>query len=123
MSKEKAERRKPRKPVRRAYVEYSRSGTRLSRLFQPEVKRGPMLDISRDGVQFRTTEKLDVGENLFMTLRFPALREPIKLKSSVRWVREEKKVGIENYTHVIGVQFTEFTPHGWDLIAEAMRQT
>jgi len=121
MAKEKTERKHPRKPMRRAYVEYSRSGTRLSRLFQPEIKRGPLVDVSKDGVRFRTTESLDEDEALYMTLRFPHVREPVKLKVRVCWVREEKKVCIENYTHVVGVQFLEFTPHGWDLIAAAMR--
>ena len=122
MGKEKTDRKRPRKAVRRAYVEYSRSGTRLSRLFQPEIKRGPMVNISKDGVQFRTTEALDADETLYMTLRFPDIREPIKLKVRVCWIREEKKIGIENYTHVIGAQFLEFTPHGWDLIAAATRE-
>ena len=121
MTRQRTERRRPRKTMRRAYVEYSRSGTRLSRLFQPEIKRGPMVNISKDGVQFRTTESLDEGENLYMTLRLPDVREPVKLKVVVCWAREEKKVGIENYTHMIGAQFLEFTPRGWDLIAATMR--
>jgi len=122
MLEHRAERKRPRKHIKRAYVEYSRSGTRLSRLFQPDIKRGPMLNISRDGVQFRATEALEIGETLYMTLRFPDVREPVKLKVCVRWLREEKKVGIENYTHVVGAQFLEFTPRGWDLIAAAMRE-
>jgi hypothetical protein len=101
--------------------EYSKTGTRLSRLFRPEVQRGPMTDVSKNGVQFRTTERLEPGESLYMTLRFPNVAEPIKLKAEVRWAREDKKVGIENYTHLIGAEFVEFTPHGWDLIAEAMK--
>lgn len=115
------ERQFPRKAVRRAYVEYSKAGTRLSRLFRPEVLRGPMVDIGRNGVQFRATEALAEGETLYMTLRFPDVREAVKVKALVRWVREEKKVGIENYTHLIGVEFEEFTPRGWDLIASAMK--
>jgi len=121
MASERKERKRPRKAIRRAYVEYSRSGTRLSRLFQTEVKRGPMVNVSKDGVQFRTTESLDENENLYMTVRFPGIREAVKLKVAVRWSREEKKVGVENYTHVVGAQFLEFTPRGWDLIAEAIR--
>jgi len=81
-----------------------------------------MVDISKDGVQFRTTEPLDMDEALYMTLRFSHLREPVKLKVRVCWTRDEKKVGIENYTHVVGVQFLEYTPHGWDLIASAIRE-
>jgi len=81
-----------------------------------------MVDISRDGVQFRTTESLDIGEDLYMTLRFPEVREAVKLKAQVRWSRAEKKVGIENYTHLIGAEFTEFTPRGWDLIASAIKE-
>ena len=38
------------------------AGTRLSRLFRPEVQRGPITDISKNGVQFRTTEPLTPGE-------------------------------------------------------------
>jgi hypothetical protein len=80
-----------------------------------------MVDIGRNGVQFRATEALAEGETLYMTLRFPDVREAVKVKALVRWVREEKKVGIENYTHLIGVEFEEFTPRGWDLIASAMK--
>ena len=123
MTKDHTQRKPPRKHIRRAYVEYSRSGTRLSRLFQPEIKRGPMINLSKDGVQFRTTEALDIDETLYMMLRFPDIREPVKLKVKVCWVREEEKIGIENYTHVVGVQFLEFTPHGWDLIAAALRSS
>ena len=120
MTRERSERQEPRKAVRRAYVEYSKSGTRLSRLFQPDIRRGPMVDISKNGVQFRTTEALDSGETVFMTLRFPNMRQPVKVKAEVRWSKEEKKVGVENYTHVVGVHFTEYSPDGWDLIAAAM---
>jgi len=81
-----------------------------------------MVDICKNGVQFRTTERLEIGEHLYMTLRFPNINEPVKLKAEVRWVREEKKVGIENYTHMVGAEFVEFTPHAWDLIAAAMRE-
>ena len=107
--------------MHRAYVEYSKTGTRLSRLFKPDVQRGPMIDISKNGVQFRTTEPLTAGEMVYMTLRFANVREPVKVKAEVRWSREEKKVGVENYTHVVGTEFVEFTPKGWDLIAAAMK--
>jgi len=80
-----------------------------------------MVDISKNGVQFRTTETLQPGDAIYMTMRFPDVPEPVKLKAEVRWVREERKVGIENYSHVIGAQFIEYTPHGWDLIAAAMK--
>jgi len=120
MGKERARRRHARKAVRGAYVEYSKAGTRLSRLFRPEVKRGPMVDLSQDGVCFRATGPLEVGDALYMTLRFANLKESVRLKAVVRWVRPERKVGIEDYTHVIGAQFIEYTPQGWDLIAAAM---
>lgn len=107
--------------MRRAYVEYSKSGTRLSRLFRPEVQRGPMVDISKSGVQFRAIAPLEIGESLYMTLRFVDLREPVKLKAEVRWVREERQVGIENYTHIIGAEFLDFGPRAWDLIAAAVK--
>ena len=123
MSREHADRRFPRKPIHRAYAEYSKAGTRLSRLFHPETLRGPMVDVSKNGVQFRATEPLEIGETLYMALRFPNVREPVKVKAEVRWTREEKKVGIENYTHVIGAEFVEFTPQGWDLIAAAMKDS
>ena len=122
MPRERSERKQARRAVRRAYVEYSKVGTRLSRLFRPEIRRGPMVDVGKDGVQFRTTELLQQGDIVFMTLRFPDLREPVKLKAEVCWAREEKKVGVENYTHVVGARFVEFTPHAWDLIAAAMKQ-
>ena len=120
--KNSTDRQHPRKAARRAYVEYSKASTRLSRIFRPSVMRGPMVDISRNGVQFRTTEPLEVGEDIYMTLRFPDIREAVKLKAQVRWSREENKVGIENYTHLIGAEFTELTPRGWDLIASAMKE-
>jgi len=82
-----------------------------------------MLDISKNGVQFRTTEALDVGETLFMTLRFPTMPKPVKVKAEVRWCREEKKVGIEDYTHVVGAHFVEYSPEGWDLIAAAIEES
>lgn len=122
MDRERTERAEPRKELRRAYVEYSKTGTRLSRLFQPDVRRGPLVDLSPNGVQFRTTEPLDSGETIFMTLRFPKMREPVKVKAEVRWSRSEKKVGIENYTHVVGVHFVEYSPNGWNLIAAAVRE-
>ena len=122
MARESIEKTQPRKAIKRAYVEYSKSGTRLSRLFRPEVHRGPMVDVNKEGVQFRTTSALEVGESLYMTLRFAEVPEAVKLKAVVRWVREEKKVGIENYTHVVGAEFTDFTPQAWDLIAAALKE-
>lgn len=122
MGRECTKRGEPRKELHRAYVEYSKSGTRLSRLFQPDVRRGPLVDLSMNGVQFRTTEPLECGETIFMTLRFPNMREPVKVKADVRWSRNEKKVGIENYTHVIGAHFVEYSPNSWDLITTAMRE-
>jgi hypothetical protein len=107
--------------MHRAYVEYAKTGTRLSRLFRPDVQRGPMTDISKNGVQFRTTEPLAAGDVLYMTLHFGTVRESVEVKVEVRWSREEKKVGIENYTHVVGSEFAEITPKGWDLIAAAMK--
>jgi len=121
MARDRVDRKNPRKGTRRAYVEYAKIGTRLSRLFKPEVQRGPMVDISRNGVQFRATAPLEIGESLYMTLQFVDSPEPVKLKAEVRWAREEKKVGIENYTHLIGAEFVEFSPHAWGLIAAAMR--
>lgn len=122
MARENIEKPQTRKAIKRAYVEYSKSGTRLSRLFRPEVFRGPMVDVNKEGVQFRATQALEVGESLYMTLRFAEVPEAIKLKAVVRWVREEKKVGIENYTHVVGAEFTDFTPQAWDLIAAAIKE-
>ena len=122
MGRDQAERKYPRKPIHRAYVEYSKAGTRLSRLFKPDVQRGPMVDVSKNGVQFRTTEPLQRGDALYMTLRFPNMRDTVKVKVEVRWAREEKKVGIENYTHVVGGEFIELTPKGWDLIAAAIKE-
>ncbi len=122
MARESIDKPQTRKAIKRAYVEYSKSGTRLSRLFRPEVFRGPLLDVTKEGVQFRATTSLEVGESLYMTLRFADLPEPVKLKAVVRWVREEKKVGIENYTHVVGAEFTDFTPQAWDLIAAALKE-
>ncbi len=107
--------------MRRAYVEYSKAGTRLSRLFQPDIRRGPMVDVSKNGVQFRATEPLEQGDVIFMTLRFPDIREPVKVKAEVCWSKEEKKVGVENYTHIVGIHFLEYSPESWDLIAAAMR--
>jgi hypothetical protein len=88
MGREQAERKHPRKPIHRAYVEYSKAGTRLSRLFKPDVQRGPMVDVSKNGVQFRTTEPLQHGDALYMTLRFPNMRDTVKVKVEVRWPRE-----------------------------------
>jgi len=81
-----------------------------------------MVDISKNGVQFRATEELEAGETIYMTLRFPSLARPVKVKAEVRWCKEEKKVGIEDYTHVIGAHFTEYSPEGWDLIATAIEE-
>ena len=121
MSGQRKERKGPRKGVRKGYVEYSKSGTRLSRLFHPEIRRGPIVNVSKDGIEFRTTEFLEQGDIIFMTLRFANVSEPVKLKAEVRWSREEKKVGVEDYTHVLGAQFIEFTPHAWDLLAAATK--
>ena len=115
------DRKYPRKAIHKAYVEYSKSGTRLSRLFHPEIRRGPVVNIGKDGVEFRATEYLEQGEVIFVTLRLATVSEPIKLKAEVRWASEEKKVGVEDYTHIIGAQFVEYTPHAWDLIVTAMK--
>jgi len=122
MARERTDRRYPRRGVRHSYVEYSKAGTRLTRMFRPSVQRGPMVDISRSGVQFRTTESLEIGSTLYLTLRLSDMKEAVKVRSEVRWSREERKVGAENYTHVIGAEFIDFTPRAWDLIAAALRE-
>ncbi len=57
-----------------------------------------------------------------MALRFPQLGEPIKVKAEVCWVREEKKTGIENYTHLIGVRLVEYAHDASRLITRAMAE-
>ena len=122
MSNEHPERNEERKAVRGAYAEYSKAGTRLARLFRQEIKRGPLVDMSGSGASFRTTEEIDCDETLFMALRFPQLSGPVKLKAEVCWARQEKKTGIENYTHLIGVRFLEYAPDAAGLIAKAMAE-
>ena len=121
MTSEKVERAHSRVQLGSTYVEYSREGTRLARLFKPKVNRGLLHNISKTGLQFRTVEELNEGETLYLKLHFPHLEYPARAKAQVRWVREEPWTGIENYTHVVGAEFTECSSDAWAVLQDLDR--
>ena len=121
MAAERDERSEPRKSLRNAYVEYSKGGTGLMRLFKSGVRRGLIVNISKSGLAFRTSEPVEAGQHLAITLRFPAVREQCKLKAEVRWVLPERKIGQETYTHIAGARFVEYSPEAWAVIQRVLK--
>jgi hypothetical protein len=107
--------------VANAYVEYSREGTRLARLFRTRANRGLVHNISKSGIQFRTTERLNDGETLYLKLHFPQVNEVVRAKAQVRWVREEPWAGIESYTHVVGAELIEVPSKAWTVLQDLSR--
>ena len=122
MSPQRTEREHPRKQLANSYIEYSKEGTRLSRLFKSGVKRGLVTNISRTGVQFRTTEPVSENAKLYVTLRFPGVKKAATLRAETRWVLEERKIGVENYTHLVGAQFIEYSPAAWEVLQKILKQ-
>jgi len=118
---EKVERTHSRVHVANGYVEYSREGTRLSRLFKTKTNRGLVHNVSKSGIQFRTAESLDEGETLYLKLHFPQVREVVRAKALVHWVREEPWAGIEDYTHVVGAEFVEVSAKACGVLQELGR--
>ena len=121
MVTDRVERTHARVPVANAYVEYSREGTRLARLFKTKTNRGLLHNLSKSGIQFRSVESLDEGETLYLKLHLSQPREVVRAKAQVRWAREETWSGIENYTHVIGAEFVEVQAKAWAVLQELVR--
>ncbi len=72
-------------------------------------KRHPVLDISRTGMSFLTSDKLDEGQELVMRISFGPRRPNVDVNGEVTW-RDEGK-GQHDYS--VGVRFIDITPSAW----------
>ena len=60
-------------------------------------------DLSETGLRFPTTVKLQVGQELALTLELPFQNSTFHATAEVVWIREIARVGITQYE--VGVQF------------------
>ncbi len=68
-----------------------------------KTERSFTQDISESGLKFPTTVKLQVGQQLPVTLIVPFQNESLQATGEVLWVRETSRLGSPQYE--VGVQF------------------
>jgi len=119
-----AERGNPRRTVRSANIDYRREGGALARLLGgSREKQGVVTNLSRNGVQFRTTEALKAGTPLALVLHLPGDPTPVRMKAQAKWSVAERKVARDiTFTHVVGAQFTQYSPQAWEAVRKALRE-
>lgn len=117
-----AKRQEERKHIKNGYVEYRAPGRGLSRFFKSQQKRGLLVNVTKNGLAFRTSETIAEGSKLQIALVLPGHRTPVQVQFEVIWQRQERKVGTVVYTHVIGGRFTEYSPEAWQTLNEFMKE-
>jgi len=117
-----AKRQEERKQIKNGYVEYRAPGRGLSRFFKSQQRRGLLVNVTKNGLAFRTSETIAEGVRLQIAIVLPGRRTPVQVQFEVIWQREERKVGTMIYTHVIGGRFTEYSPEAWQTLNEFMKE-
>ena len=97
----------PRFRIEAAHLEY-RKAWQLGLLGGYDLDRGGcrMIDMSREGLQFRAAERPQRNTSLELSLEVPAVLDRIDLRSEVRWCSGQ---GGE---FRVGVEFLENVPEG-----------
>jgi Tfp pilus assembly protein PilZ len=76
-------------------LEFSRAGEALERSFTR--------DVSESGVRFPTTVKLEIGQEIDLSLQLPARDVVLKATGQVVWIKEISRLSTPQYE--IGVRF------------------
>jgi hypothetical protein len=107
-----------RKKVTSCYAEYRLLGAKkkLWGLIKSPPKRGLVVNISKAGAGMRTIEVIEPEAMLDLTLLLHGVKKPVCVKGKVQWVREERKLGTVTYTHIVGLQFVEYSPEAWQAL-------
>lgn len=94
-----------------ARVQVKKTGS--TTLFSGLSKAQDIINLSKSGLCFQTSKKLDEGKNLQMKLSFPDGKN-INLKGQIRW--HNGKNGANGYA--VGIQFSPFgTSNNYNSIA------
>ena len=79
-----------------------------------DAERAAVVDLSREGLRFRTGKDLKVGQTLSLTLRVDKASRAVKLEGKVVWVGP-KDTQARSF---VGVQFTDYKGHAWKVLRE-----
>ena len=107
----------PQLTIRDAAVAIEKTGL-LSFFGKGHSEYWPVATISRKRLQYRTAEPLTTGQNVNLLLRVAGVRQTAKLKGVVISVKEQTRIGRTQYTHLIDIEFTEYTNEGWQLLRD-----
>ena len=121
MAAERGDRAEPRKVLKNAYVEYAKAGGFLARLLRPQARRGLIVNLSKGGLAFRTTQPIDARIRLDIRMIFPSDKVECSVKAEIRWVLPERRIGAENYSHIAGAKFVEYSPEAWATVQRIVR--
>ena len=122
MGKEHVARADERRRVPTVYAEFREVGAKKWGFLKAGVRRGLVVNLSRGGMGMRLTEPLKPQTLLDVKLELPGARTEVRVKAKVQWQKEESKLGTVHYTHIIGAQFTEYSPESWRIIQDFLTQ-
>jgi hypothetical protein len=88
-----------------ATVAYKRERSLFKRRSEYGGEFLPMLDVSRGGVRFLTTEDIPLDTRLHLSIQVPGDPAPLKMDGWVRW--SAPNIG-QSFKHQIGVQFVAY---------------
>lgn len=121
MADDRGKRAEPRKALRNAHVEYAKQKGFVGRLFGSQTRKGLIVNLSKGGLAFRTVEDVRADTRLELSLVFPENKGECKVKAATRWVLQERRIGLENYTHIVGAKFVEFSPEAWTIVQRVLK--
>lgn len=75
----------------------------------------PVIDLTRTNIEFRTNEKLPVGQKLALLVRVPGCGGPAKLKAEVTAAWPETRIGEHVYSQRVTARLVRISSEAWDV--------
>ena len=97
--------------IRGAALSIQKTGF-FSFLNKQQTEYWPIATICRKGAQFRTAAPPGRGDKVNISLKIAGLKGVVQLKGVIANVREQTRIGRTEYTHLVDVDFTEFSQDG-----------
>ena len=103
--------------IRGAALSIQKTGF-FSFLNKQQTEYWPIATICRKGAQFRTADPPGLGDKVNISLKVAGLKGVVQLKGVIANVREQTRIGRTEYTHLVDVDFTEFSQEGWRVLRD-----
>ncbi|MBM4043764.1 MAG: hypothetical protein FJ279_01495 [Planctomycetes bacterium] len=109
------EKRSDTRPILKGSSAVYKKESALSFLSSWPAEKFPVIDLTRTNIEFRTNEKLPVGQKLAMLVRVPGCGGPAKLKAEVTSAWAEQRIGEHVYSHRVIAKLTGISSEAWDV--------